>query len=776
MRVVHTPVDKIDGMGSVLGRPIYTRDLVPKDTLCVRFLRSPHAYARILSIDTQEALRVERIACILTHRDCKPILHTIAAEAYPEGSPYDRYLLEDIVRYVGDPVAVVAGETKEAVKKALSLIRVEYEVLTPILDFEQALDNPIILHRDVFTHLPIDNAPERNMAASFPWTRGDVDEELKNSDVVIKRSYYVQPQLHAMTETHRAFSYYDVRGQLVIISSCQSPFHVQRIVSKTLEIPQYRIRVIRPKVGGAFGGKNSTFIEPFVAWVTKLTGRAALMVFNRRESLTCTNTRHAMRIDITMGGQKNGIINALRLHVLADTGAYGEHAIDVLAVACKNTMPMYAKVKAVDYYGVQVYTNRVPGGAFRGFGGAQSNFALECTVNELAHEMGIDPIMLRKKNIIEEGESHPFLAGATPQGDAIVRSTALQRCIEKGKQLIGWEEKYPRKEIDADRVRAVGMSVAMHGSAIGGMDVVEAEIRLNYDGGYSLYTGATDLGTGTETILCQIAAEVLLTEVERINVVAADTAMTPYDKGAYASSSAYATGNAVKKAAETLKAELLRGAKLVLETEEQVSFDGARFTTPSGQALTLEEYLVKINYWKFAPAYFSQEDVPKLHASARHGSRVSPPPFVAGFVELEVDKRTGKVTLLDYAEVVDCGTVINPKLARIQVEGGLVQCMGYALMEEIRYDARGRLQNDSYMQYTIPRRMDIPRMQVAFEESYEPTGPFGAKSMGEVVFHTPASAIQEAIYNAVGVRLRSLPMTPEKLLNALREQEGDVCN
>ena len=774
MKVVHSPVDKIDGMGSVLGRPIYTRDLAPKDALCVKFLRSPHAYARILSIKTEAALQVAGIVCVLTHQDCKPILHTIAAEAYPEGSPYDRYLLEDIVRYVGDPVAVVAGETEEAVQKALLLIGVEYEVLTPILDFEQSLDNPAVLHRDVFTNLPIDNAPERNIAASFPWTRGDVDAELQQSDVVIKRSYYVQPQLHAMTETHRAFSYYDARGQLVIVSSCQSPFHVQRIVAKVLEIPQYRIRVIRPKVGGAFGGKNSTFIEPFVAWVTKLTGRPALMVFSRRESLTCTNTRHAMRIDITMGGQKDGIINAIRLHVLADTGAYGEHALDVLAVACKNTMPMYAKVKAVDYCGVQVYTNRVPGGAFRGFGGAQSNFALECTVNELAHTMGIDPIELRKKNIIEEGESHPFLAGGTPQGDAIVRSTALLRCMEKGKILIGWEEKYPRREIDADRVRAVGMSVAMHGSAIGGMDVVEAEIRLNYDGGYSLYTGATDLGTGTETILCQIAAEVLLTSVDRINVVAADTAMTPYDKGAYASSSAYATGNAVKKAAEQLKQELLRGAKLVMETGEEVLFDGERFFTPSGQSLTVEEYLVKVNYWKYAPLYFTEAQVPKLHASARHGGRTSPPPFVAGFVELEVDKRTGKITLLEYAEVVDCGTVINPKLAQIQVEGGLVQGMGYALFEEIRYDAKGKLQNDSYMEYCIPRRLDIPRMQVAFEESYEPTGPFGAKSLGEVVFHTPASTIQEAIYNAIGIRLRSLPMTPEKILKALREKEGNV--
>lgn len=775
MKVVHTPADKIDGMGSVLGRPIYTADLAPKDALRVKFLRSPHAYARILAIRTEAALCVEGVACILTYRDCKPILHTIAAEAYPEGSPYDRYLLGDIVRYVGDPVAVVAGETEEAAERALKLIQVEYEVLTPILDFEEAMDNPTVLHGDVFTNLPIDNAPERNIAAAFPWTRGDVDAQLRRSDVVVSDTFYVQPQLHAMTETHRAFSYYDARGQLVIVSSCQSPFHVQRIVAKVLEIPQYRIRVIRPKVGGAFGGKNSTFIEPFVAWVTKVTGCPALMVFDRRESLTCTNTRHAMRIRVTMGAQRDGLINAIRLEVLADTGAYGEHALDVLAVACKNTLPMYAKVRAVDYMGIQVYTNRVPGGAFRGFGGAQSNFALECTVSDLAHTLGADPIEFRKKNIVQAGESHPFLAGGTPGADAVVASTALLRCIEKGKALIGWDEKYPRREIDRDRVRGVGMSVAMHGSAIGGMDVVEAEIRLNYDGGYSLYVGASDLGTGAETVLCQIAAEVLSADMARVNVVAADTATTPYDKGAYASSSTYATGNAVKAAAEKLRRELIRGAALVLETGEDVSFDGARFFTPSGRSLTLEEYLVKVNYWKYAPAYFRDPaDIPQLHASARYGGRTSPPPFVAGFVELEVDRRTGKVTLLDYAEVVDCGTVINPKLARIQVEGGLVQGMGYALFEEVRYDAKGRLLNDSYMEYGVPRRLDIPRMQVAFEESYEPTGPFGAKSLGEVVFHTPASAIEEAIFNGVGVRLKSLPMTPEKILRALREKEGNA--
>lgn len=773
MRVVHTPADKIDGMGSVLGRPIYTLDLAPRDALCVKFVRSPHAHARILSIDSKDALALEGVVRILTYKDCKPILHTIAAEAYPEGSPYDRYLLENVVRYVGDPVAVVAGVSEEAVERALALLKVEYEVLPAILDFEQALDNPVVLHKDVFTNLPIDNAPERNIAAGFPWTRGDVDAELKNSAVVVKDTYYVQAQLHAMTETHRAFSYYDARGQLVIVSSCQSPFHVQRIVSKTLEIPQYRIRVIRPKVGGAFGGKNSTFIEPFVAWVTKETGRPALMVFDRRESLTCTNTRHSMRITFTIGARADGVINALRLELLSNTGAYGEHALDVLAVACKNTLPMYAKVRAVDYMGIQVYTNRVPGGAFRGFGGAQSNFALECTINHLANELRIDPIEFRMKNIVEAGESHPFLAGGLPGKDAVVASTALLGCIKKGRELIGWDSKYPRREIDADRVRGVGMSVAMHGSAIGAMDVVEAEIRLNYDGGYSLYVGASDLGTGAETVLCQIAAEVLMADMSRVNVIAADTATTPYDKGAYASSSTYATGNAVKKAAEKLKSELLRGAKLVLQTQEDLSFDGERFSTPSGRSLTLEEYLVKVNYWKYAPAYFQDpSDIPQLHASARHGGRTSPPPFVAGFVELEVDRRTGKVTLLDYAEVIDCGTLINPKLARIQAEGGLVQGMGYALFEEVRYDARGRLLNDSYMEYIVPRKLDIPRMQVAFEESYEPTGPFGAKSLGEVVFHTPASAIQAAIYNAVGVRLTSLPMTPERILRALREKEG----
>lgn len=773
MNVVHQSVDKIDGMGSVLGRPVYAEDLAPADALCVKFLRSPHAYARIRSIQKDAAMKVPGMVLILTHQDCKPILHTIAAEAYPEGSPYDRYLLEDTVRYVGDPVAVVAGETEQAVLEAMRLIEVDYEVLTPILDFEQALDNPIVLHQDVFTNLPVDNDPARNIAASFPWTRGDVDAELKKSDAVVKSTYYVQAQLHAMTETHRAFSYYDARGILTIVSSCQSPFHVQRIVSKTLEIPQYKIRVIKPKVGGAFGGKNSTFIEPFIAWVTKLTGRPAQMIFDRRESLTCTNTRHCMRIQVTMGGKKDGTINAIRLEVLANTGAYGEHAIDVLAVACKNTLPMYSKISAVDYYGVQVYTNLVPGGAYRGFGGAQSNFAIECAANELAHKLGIDPIALRKKNIIEEGESHPFLAGGSPTGDAIVRSTTLARCIDKGRELIGWDSKYPCRELDGDRVRGVGMSVAMHGSSIGGMDVADAEVRLNYDGGYTVFSGASDLGTGAETILCQIAAEALCTDMDHVRIVAADTGTTPYDKGAYASSSTYASGNAVMKAAQKLKAELLRGAKLVLRTEEEILFDGRCFQTSSGKTLSLSEYLTKVTYWKFAPDYFADEKtMPQLSASARHGGPTSPPPFVAGFAEVEVDRRTGKVTLIDYAEVVDCGTVINPKLARIQVEGGLVQGMGYALFEEIRYDKRGRMLSDSYTEYQIPRRLDIPRMQVAFEESCEPTGPYGAKSLGEVVFHTPASAIEEAIYNAVGVRLRSLPMTPEKVLAAIREKEG----
>ncbi len=775
--MIRATTDKIDGMGAVLGKPMYVQDLAPENCLCVKLVRSPHAHAEILEIHTEKALEIPGVECVLTYRDVSPILHTIAAEAYPEGSPYDRILLGKKVYYVGDPVAVVAARDEETAHKALDCIRVDYRVLTPVLDFEKALDNPVVIHSkdEVFTNLPIDSDPQRNISAAFPWSRGNVEEEFAKCDKVVEGTYYTPAQMHTMSETHRAFCAPDTRGRLVITSSCQSPFHVQRIVANLLEIPQHRVRVIKPKVGGAFGGKNSTFIEPFVALVTLRTGKPSMMIFSRKECFAATNTRHQMRVKIKLGANRSdGIIRAIKLEVLSNTGAYGEHCIDVLAVACKNALPIYGGVKALEYSGIAVYTNKVPAGAFRGFGAPQVNFGLESSVDMLAQALGFDPVDFRLRNIIRVGQSHPFLSGGTPAGDAVITSSALENCIRRGSEMIGWSGKYLRRPVEGTRVRGVGCSIAMHGSSISTMDVVEAEVRLNYDGSYTVFSGASDLGTGADTILLQFAGEVLEAPIDRLQLVCADTVTTPYDKGAYASSTTYLTGNAVVQAAQKLREQMLAAARLVMEAEGDVYFDGESFTSEDGsKCLSLKEFLLKVNYYRNAPEYFGAKEIPQLSASARYGSKTAPPPYVVGFAEVEADLATGKVKVLKYAAVADCGTVINPKLARIQLEGGIIQGMGFALMEDIHYSETGRLLSDNFQQYRIPCVMDIPPiLETAFEESYEPTGPYGAKSLGEVVVHTPPAAIANAIYNAVGARIQSLPLTPEKILKAL-EQEGE---
>lgn len=769
--------NKIDGMAAVLGKALYVEDVSPRDPLCVMLLRSPHAHAEIRSINTEKALRLDGVECILTHRDVRPVLHTIAAEAYPEGSPYDRILLGTRVRFVGDPVAVVAAKDRESAEAALAAIEVEYTILPAVLDFESAIDHPVVLHPaiEVRTLLPIDSQPDRNIAAGFPWSHGDVDSRLAACDAVVQGTYHVPAQLHAMMETHRASCYQDARGHLVITSSCQSPFHVQRIVSNLIGVNQHEIRVIKPKVGGAFGGKNSVFIEAFVALVTLKTGKSCMMVFDRRESLEATNTRHQIRSRITLGAdRRDGIIKAARLEVLSNTGAYGEHCIDVLAVACKNTLPIYGGVEALEYNGTAVYTNKVPAGAFRGFGAPQVNFGLESLVDELAEKLGLDPIGFRLRNIIKTGQTHPFLSGGGPAGDAAIKSTALERCILRGARMIDWGHKYPRRRAGPDRVIGVGCSIAMHGSSIALMDVVEAEVRLNYDGSFSLFTGAADLGTGAETILMQYVGQVLSVPMDRIRIVAADTETTPCDKGAYASSTTYATGNAVVAAARKLKAQIEEAARLVTESDTPLFFDDSRFADAGGETrISLKDFLVRVNYYKRGGDYFTAEEIPQLSASARYGSRTAPPPYVAGFAEIEVDTGTGELRVLKFVAVADCGTVINPALARIQLEGGIVMGLGYALQEDVVYSESGGMESSSFLKYRIPCIKDVPvELETAFEESYEPDGPFGAKSLGEVVVHTPPAAIANALYNATGARVRSLPITPDKVLRAFAEKEA----
>jgi CO/xanthine dehydrogenase Mo-binding subunit len=757
MQFVGKDIPKIDGLALVKGTPAYTSDLDLNDnSLIVKILRSPHASARILSIDSSEAEKMEGVECVLTHENTPETRFTLAGQSFPEPSPYDRRILDSIMRYVGDEVAIVAAVDETTALAAIRKIKVEYEVLTPILDLEDALDNPIRVHEEQpFTNFPIGNDAARNIAASYFTEQGDLEAELATCDVVIEETYNTQAQAHAMMETYRASTSFDVNGRLQVMTSTQIPYHVRRHLSRVLDIPKSKIKILKPRVGGGFGGKQTASVEIFPAIVTMKTGKPARIVYTRQETFSCTTSRHAMQLKVRLGADKEGHIKAVDIFCLSDTGAYGEHAPTVFWVVGQKTLPLYSKAKACRYHGHALYTNKSPAGALRGYGATQGAFALESAINQLAVQLQMDPAELRLKNLIVEGEAHPELSGSVPGKPAVLRSSTLQKCIEKGKELIGWDEKFPRVQLSETKVRGYGMAVTMQGSGISKIDTASVMIKLNEDGFFTLSHSASDMGQGSDTILSQIVADVLDVEMDQVIVSSFDLDTLPYDPGAYASSGAYVTGNATRIAAEDMKTQMCSAAGRFLKTDASaVSYEAGMFTA-GDKTMTLSN---------LAQTLCSFAGMDMLVAKGTFGGETSPPPFIAGFAEVEVDLQTGESIVTDYVAVVDCGKVLNKNLARIQVEGGVVMGIGMGLYEEVRYSSKGRLSTSSFMEYKIPSREDIHGIRVAFEESYEPTGPYGAKSIGEVVCNTPPPAIAQAIYNATGVHLRKLPLTAENIL------------
>jgi len=769
MNEVGKSLPKIDGVGLLTGARAYVEDLVPPDALVVRALRSPHAFARIVAIDTAAARAVPGVLDVLTWHDVPRVPVTRAGQGHPEPSPRDRFILDEYVRHEGDEVAVVAAETEAAAAAALDALRVEYEVLEPVLDFEAAEGHPSVLHPEPEIHenFPIGFDPARNIASAYHMSVGDVEAEIAAAPVVLRRTYHTQAQQHVALEPHACCTWLDVHGRLNIVSTTQTPWHVRRIVARALELPVHRIRVHKPRIGGGFGGKQMLHGEMLCALVTLRTGRAAKMVYSRREVFTATCTRHPMRLDVTLAAERDGRLRAIAMDVLSDTGAYGEHALTVFMVAGAKTLPLYNKVAAVRFGGKTVYTNHPPAGAFRGYGAIQGNFALESALAELAAELGLDPVELRRRNMIAEGETSPVFAimGEGTEGTPMtVQSCKLDECVRRGMAMIGWDEKFPRRETAPHLVRGVGMAVAMQGSGIPGIDMAAATLKLNDFGSFNLLIGATDLGTGSDTILAQIAAETLGVSTDRIVVYASDTDRTPFDTGAYASSTTYVSGHAVRIAAQKMRDEILRaGAGLLGIEPDAVVYDGGAVRARAGDAaISLEDLSTRLTY---------SERQEQLCTTGSYTCELSPPPYMAGFVEVEVDTGTGRVRLLDSVAVVDCGATINPNLARVQVEGGLVQGIGMALTEQVVYGPQGHLRTNSLLTYRMPGREDVPQIRVELVASHEPTGPYGAKSVGEIGIDTPPAALANAVFNAVGVRIRDLPITPEKVLRGLDQRD-----
>lgn len=760
MKYVNKPVPKTDAMSLVTGKPVYTDDLAPSDCLIVKLLRSPHANAWVEEIKTDAAKKIEGIACVLTYEDVSHKRFTLAGQTAPEISPWDRYIIDKHVRFVGDPVAIVAGETEEAVDKALKRIKVKYRVEEAVLDIHTAKDNPILVHPEDDWYMPIpaggDN--KRNLCSSNVEEVGDVDAMLEKCAYTVDQVYHTKANQQTMMETFRTYCYMDHFQRLTVVSSTQIPFHIRRIVGNALNIPSSKVRVIKPRIGGGFGAKQSSVSEVFPALVTWVTGRPSKIVFSRKESMIASSPRHEMEVHIRMGADENGIVKAIDLYTLSNTGAYGEHGPTTVGLSGHKSIALYRHTEAYRFAYDVVYTNMQAAGAYRGYGATQGIFAVESAADELAHKMGMDPVKFRELNMPMEGEALPGYPDVPING-----SCTMDKCLARAKEMIGWDEKYPFRDMGNGKVRGVGIAMAMQGSSIAGIDVGGADIKLNEDGSYTLALGCSDMGTGCDTILAQMAADCLDTDMKNIVVFSVDTDISPYDSGSYASSTTYATGNAVIQACGELRKRIHAfGAQMLGVSAEDSDFDGEKVRTEDGKEVTLQQIAGKATCGVCS----------ELQVVKEYSSPISPPPFMAGAAEVEIDKETGQIDVIDYVGVIDCGTPINPNLARVQAEGGIGQGIGMVLYEDVQYTDKGKIRNNSFMQYKIPNRMDIPKVRIEFESSYEKTGPFGAKSIGELVIDTPCPAIANAVYNATGVRVRELPITPEKVAMGILEQEA----
>lgn len=753
-------VTKIDAFKLARGEPVFTDDIHPPGMLWAKVLGSPHAHARILEVDASRALALPGVVDVAWHAQVKAIPHTRAGQSHPEPSPWDTVILPAKARFIGDRVAVVVAESLDAAEKALGLIDVRYEVLPALTDMDEALARTDVLVHEEPDPRGIAEGGRTNVAARIDKQVGDVEAALRACDHVVERTYWLPRVQASHLEPHVAISWLDEDGRLVVKTSTQVPFHLRRILARILELKEADIRVIKPRVGGGFGDKQEMVLEDLVALMTLRTRRPVRLEFTREEELVCARMRHPQRIVMTTGVMNDGTIVANRMRVTADTGAYGSHALTVQGNTGQKVLPMYPCAN-IHFQVTCLYTNNPISGAFRGYGAPQGCFALECHIDEVAKVVGIDRLELRRRNHIRLGDTDPLSAklGEGKEGLVrVIRSTGLERAIELGCEAIGWGR---RRAPSAPHLRrGLGMALAMQGSGIAGVDWGAATVKLNEDGSVNLAVGATDIGQGSDTVLAQICAEELGIRYEDVRVLSSDTDLTPFDVGAYASSTTYVSGGAVLKAAREVRAQLAAIAAAHWGcAPADVAFGEGRAAGPGGRAWTMGELATHALY---------QAKVQPM-ATCSHLSNESPPPFAAQFADVEVDPETGEVFLRKFVSAVDCGTPVHPDLVEGQVEGAVAQAIGYGLFEEVIVDAGGRVRNPNFLDYKIASALDMPEMVTILVPTEEPSGPFGAKAAGEVPIDGPAPAIVNAICDAVGVRVYRIPATPERVWRQIKE-------
>lgn len=758
---------KVDGLGLVRGAAKFTADWDVGDVLHLKILPSPYAHARIKKIDTSKARTLAGVVEIFTFENVPRIPHTTAGQGYPEPSPYDSFILDRKVRFVGDRVAIIAAETSEIAREAMDLIEVDYEVLSAVLDADEAMNKGApVIHDEKEAHviIPVPYEPERNLAARVEMEIGDLEKGFEGSDVVVEETYHAHFAQHCPLEPHISLAYPDADGRIVIVTATQVPFHARRITAQALGIPVKKIRIIKPRVGGGFGTKQEVLLEPVVALVALRTGRPAFLELSRKEEFVSARTRHPIKTVLRTGCRKDGTLTAIDMYCLSNTGAYGSHGLTVLSNCGSKVLPLY-RCENVRFLGEAVYTNLPVPGAYRGYGATQTAFAMECNINTMAKIIGMDPLEFRDRNHIRLGDTSPIFKALGEGGEGVAQSIGscgLEECMERGAEEIGWYERWGVAKKGTLR-RGIGEACLMQGSSIPKIDMGAASIKMNEDGSFNMLLGATDIGTGSDTILAQIAAEEIGCRTEDMLVYSSDTDLTPFDVGAYASSTTYLTGTAVRKAAGNVRDQILEvGARLLGESTDGVEIvEKAVISLKTRRSVTFEDIALDSLY---------QNRQHQIIGTASHITEKSPPPFAAHFVEVEVDIETGKVRCLKYVSGTDCGQAINPKLAEGQTEGALLNGLSYALTEEYIFNEKGKMLNPNFKYYKIYRTTDIPEIVSFLVATHEPTGPYGAKSVSEIGINGALPAVSNAIYDAVGVRLTKPPFTAEKVLKALEEK------
>ncbi len=780
MKTVGHAETKVDAVKLVQGKPAFTADFEKRDMLYAKVLRSPHAHAEIKHIDTSRAEALPGVVAVLTWKDLPRVAYSTAGQSHPIPGPLDSFSLDHKVRFVGDRVAFVAAESPAIAEAALDLIDVEYEVLEPILDPAKAMAEGAPVIHDEPEYVNFDKSdPSRNIAAEIRIDIGDVDKGFAEADQIFEGDFDVPKVQQAHIEPHVVLTYWDEDDRLVIKTSTQVPFHVRRQIAPVLGLPIKRIRVIKPRIGGGFGGKQEVLLEDVAAHLTIATGKPVLYEMTREEEFVGARTRHPMRIHLKTGVKQDGTITANEMVALSDTGAYGCHALTVAGNTGHKAMAIYVgdgeyrKDPNIRFYSDVVYTNTVPSGAYRGYGVPQGFWPVERHMENIARELGLDPIEFRLKNALRSGEIHPFSKawseGREPKPETIY-TIGLEDCVEQGRMAIDWDHKFNNQQwhlVPGKKHlrKGIGVAMVMQGTAIPYLDMGGASIKMNDDGSFNLLVGATDLGTGSDTVLAQMAAETLGVPVEDIVVYSSDTDFTPFDKGAYASSTTYISGTATVKAAEKV-AERIRVRASMMFAEEgkavepaDILLENRKAIAPSGESFTLEE--IGLNA-------LHQTDQEQIMAVASHMSPVAPPPFAAQFAEVTVDVETGRVTVDKLVMAVDSGVIINPVTASGQIEGGMAQALGYAVSEEMRYDGDGQPREMDFVDYHIFRADEMPELTTIFVETYEPSHPFGAKAVAEIPLDGVAPAVGNAILDACGAALSTIPAIPERIWRNLK--------